>query len=394
MSDMQNSRPSALAAHLEPLRTELGQLLPEEPWEAVAKLIRRSHTVLLICHVSPDGDAIGSLLGLGLGLRNLGKQVTLACESALPPTFSFLPGFESIVNSVDVASFDLVIGLDSSDPSRLGNVYDTKRLAGIPLINIDHHTTNLFFGDINLVVPRAASTAEIVLTLLDHLGVSIDQNVATQSASPANANIGATFAPTPGVVENHGISGDSLAPVAPGIATCLLTGIITDTLSFRTSNVTPPVMRAALRLMEAGASLAKVTHYVSNQRPLVELRLLAYGLKRIETAVGLAWSEIRLADRQACGYDGDSDVGLVGMLARTKEVQMAAVFSEKENNEVEVSFRADPGFDVAQLALSLGGGGHPAAAGCTIEGSLEAAKARVLPMLRAALDEQRKSAGV
>ncbi len=394
MSDTQHSGPIALAAHLGLQKTDLGQILPEEPWETVAQLVRRSRIALLICHVSPDGDAIGSLLGLGLGLRYLGKQVTLACESAPPPTFSFLPGFESIVNSVDVASFDLVIGLDSSDLSRLGNVYDTKRLAGIPLINIDHHTTNLYFGDIDLVVPSAASTAEIVLTLLDHLGVSIDQHIATQSPSPANAKPGWTLTPTSGVVENQGGSGESLAQVAPGIATCLLTGIVTDTLNFRTSNVTPKVMGAALRLMEAGASLAQVTHYVSNQRPLVELSLLAYGLGRIKTAAGLAWSEIRLADRQACGYDGDGDVGLVGMLARTKEVHMAAVFSEKENNKVEISFRADPGFDVAQLALSLGGGGHPAAAGCTIEGPLEAAKARVMPMMRAALDEQRRSAGV
>jgi phosphoesterase RecJ-like protein len=341
--------------------SEPGQTPGMDSWEAVVALIRRSTSILLICHVSPDGDAIGSLLGLGLALRVLGKTPTLACEHALPTKFSFLPGYESVVNTLESYPFDLVIGLDSSDLSRLGSIYDSRRMARIPLINIDHHVTNLYFGHANVVNPGAASTAEIVLTLLDHLGVSINPND----------------------------GGDTVR--MSGIATCLLTGIVTDTLGFRTSNVTPQVMAAALRLMQAGASLPEVTYHAFHQRPLAELSLLSHGLDRLQTENGLAWSEISLADRQACGLEGNSDVGLVGMLARTKEVHMAAVFAEKENNEVEISFRADPGFDVAQLAFSLGGGGHPAASGCTIGGPLEAAKARVLPLMRTALEAQRKA---
>lgn len=345
----------------------------KEYWEAAADLILRSTTILLICHVSPDGDAVGSLLGLGLALQSLDKKTTLACEDAPPVKFSFLPGSESIVSEVDSASFDLVIGLDSSDISRLGSVYDVKQMAGIPLINIDHHVTNLYFGDVDLVDTTAASTAELVLTLLDHLGVPIEPNNATSLPLPAATS-------SPGAAQRM-----------QGIANCLLTGIVTDTLGFRTSNVTPRVMDAVMRLMETGASLSEVTHYAFNQRPLAELSLLARGLSRMQAEDGLAWSEITLADRHACGDTSNGDVGLVGMLARTKEVHIAAVFTEKENNQVEIGFRADPGFDVSQLALSLGGGGHPAAAGCTIEGSVEAAKTRVLPLLRAALEEQRKS---
>jgi phosphoesterase RecJ-like protein len=371
--------------------TEPGQVLKTKPqdeaWEAAVELIRRSTRILLICHVSPDGDAIGSLLGLGLGLRALGKTPTLACESPAPPKFSFLPGFDTIVNTIDAdprtksfglslrtKPFDLVIGLDCSDKARLGKIYNAdpparqaftrppdttplqegaSGLVGLPLINIDHHITNLYFGDVNLVDHKAASTAEIVLILLDRLGVSTDHD-------------------------------------GGSIATCLLTGIVTDTQGFRTSNVTPRVMEAAVRLMEAGASLSEVTHHAFGQRPLVELSLLAQGLSRMQVEGALAWSEITLAARRACGHKGSSDAGLVGMLVRTKEIHMAAVFAEKENSQVEIRFRADPGFDVAQLALSLGGGGHPAASGCTIDGSLEAAKARVLPMLRAALKEQSK----
>jgi phosphoesterase RecJ-like protein len=324
-----------------------------KPWEDAAAFIRHSARILLICHVSPDGDAIGSLLGLGRGLRMLGKTPTLACESSPPRKFSFLPDFETIVSVIEPYPYDLVIGLDCSDTTRLGKIYNAERMDGVPLINIDHHVTNLLFGDVNLVNTKAASTAEVVLRLLDHLGVPLDQDGA-------------------------------------GIALCLLTGVVTDTLGFRTSNVTPQVMASTIRLMEAGASLSEITHYAFNQRPLVELSLLAHGLSRMHTEGALAWTEIALADRHACGHRGSSDAGLVDILVRTREIHVAAVFSEMEDNQVDISFRADPGFDVAQLALSLGGGGHPAASGCKINGSLEAAKARVLPMLRAALEKQQQ----
>jgi phosphoesterase RecJ-like protein len=355
------------------VHTEQASISLLEAWKTATQLIRDSSDILLICHVSPDGDAIGSLLGLGLGLRGIGKTVALACESPIPAKFSFLAGYTSIVNTLDTYGFDLVIGLDSSDPSRLGSVYDVDRLGGVPLINIDHHITNLRFGDINVVDPQAASTAELVLTCLDHLGVSIQSDGSSDLA------------------QNEGAATREKPPQSSEIATCLLTGMVTDTLGFRTSNVTPKVMAAAVRTMEAGASLSQVTYYAFNQRSLVELSLLASGLSRLQAEDGLAWSEITLADRHACGYAGDGDVGLVGMLARTKEIHIAAVFSEKDNQQVEISFRADPGFDVAQLALALGGGGHPAASGCTVDGSLESVKAQVLPLLRVTLDEQRRT---
>lgn len=402
MSESQPLEPSASTAQRGSKADENGQVPETLPWRAAVELVRGASKILLICHISPDGDAIGSLLGLGLALHTLGKTPTLACESTPPSKFSFLSGFESIVSRVDPLPFDLVIALDSSDLTRLGEVYNIHHVAGVPLINIDHHVTNLYFGEVNLVDPNAASTAELVLTLLDHLGISIDQKPWSDPTSSLQSN--QRGLPTPartavslwrGTTSEGARDGSQIIYATDDtmreIATCLLLGIVTDTLGFRTSNVTPRVMASALRLMEAGASLSRVTHFAFNQRPVVELCLLAHGLGRMQTDRGLGWSEIRLADRRDCGYVGTGDAGLVGMLARTREIQMAVVFSEREDNQVEIGFRADPGFDVAQLALSLGGGGHPAASGCTIEGTLESARARVLPMMRAALEEQRKS---
>lgn len=338
------------------LLTPVSATETDQAWDAAATHIRAARRILLICHVSPDGDAIGSMLGLGLALQSQGKAVTMACQDRPPDKFRFLPGFDAITNAPDAPSYDLVIGLDSSDQGRLGKVYAPEQLGGIPLINLDHHITNTRYADINIIDHRAASTAELVLTLLDHLRIPPD-------AAPTETD--------------------------RDIATCLLTGIVTDTVGFRTASVTPAVMAAVVRLMQAGASLAQVTHHSFNQRPLAELALLARGLNRLHAKDGLAWSQITLADHQALGTD-TTDAGLAGMLVRTREVHISVVFIEKENQQVEISFRADPGFDVSQVALQLGGGGHPAASGCTVEGSLESAKARVLPMLRAALQEQRQ----
>lgn len=329
-----------------------------QDWGTAVRLVRRSDRILLACHVSPDGDAIGSLLGLGLALRTLGKTCTLACQDPLPSKFTFLPGSGTVVTRLDTSLFDLVISLDCSDLARLGSIYEPDRFAGIPLLNIDHHVTNLYFGDVNIVDPSAASTAEIILSLLDHLEIPIDSQ------------------------------DSSLGQDDAGIATCLLTGIVTDTLGFRTNSVTPQVMEASMRLMEAGASLAKVSYHVFNQRPLSDLYLLARGLSHLTVEDELGWSAIRLADQAATGNQDDGDAGLASMLIRTKEIHIAAVFTEQNDNTVNVSFRADPGYDVSKIALSLGGGGHPAAAGCTVEGSIEEAQAHVLPMLRIALQEQ------
>jgi phosphoesterase RecJ-like protein len=212
----------------------------------------------------------------------------------------------------------------------------------VPLLNIDHHMTNLNFGDVDLVDARASSTAEIVLRLLEYMAVPIDAE----------------------------------------LATCLLTGIVTDTRGFRTSNVTTQVMEATLRLMNAGASLPYITQRGLDRRSSAAILLWREALSSLQVKGRVAWATISLAMRQAANYVGNGDAGLVSFLVSADDADVAAVFVEREDGRVEVGFRAVPGYDVAQVALQFGGGGHALAAGCNLSGPLEEAQSRVLAALQ------------
>jgi len=313
----------------------------------VAQLIRQAQDILAICHITPDGDAIGSLLGLGWALHKLGKEHTLACADPVPDSFAYLPGSEAIV-AYPEGNYDLVIGLDCSDLKRLGVAYDQNSLRGVPIINIDHHVTNVGFGSVNWVDPGSAATAQMVLTLIERLGVPLD----------------------------------------PTIATCLLNGIVTDTRGFCTPNTTPAVVETATRLMTAGASLPEITDRVFNHRPLAMLCLWGKALGAVQLDGRIIWTEISQATRRECGLSSDSDDGLVSFLTSANEADVGIVFTEKDDGTIDVSMRSMPGIDVSSVALRLGGGGHPQAAGCNLSSSLAEARERVLAELRHSLLER------
>jgi phosphoesterase RecJ-like protein len=313
-----------------------------------SQLIRRAQQPLLVCHVAPDGDALGSLTGLAHALRQLDQSAIAACPDAVPSRFHYIPNIEAVVQNVN-ASFDLVVALDCSDPGRLGDFPKLPHFDQHPLINIDHHVTNVGFGDVDLVDPDASSTAEVLLRLLEQLDISLDLT----------------------------------------LATCLLVGIVTDTRGFRTNNVTPRVMEAALRLMEAGASLPHVTQHSLDCRPMVVMHLWAAALARLRSQDGVIWTSMPLEMRRGIGYQGDGDAGLVSFLLTAEEADASVVFVEQGDGRIEVGMRAAPGLDVAQIALRFGGGGHALAAGFSISGPLEAAEGRVLDALRVDLARQR-----
>ena len=332
--------------------------------QRAARWIEGRRDVLLICHHSPDGDALGSLLGLGLALERLPagpeKQVHLVCADPIPEEARHLPGWERVITPESPAwsaragwlSADpgrsAVISVDCSSPDRLGQAYDTALWAGVPLLNIDHHPTNTCFGQLNWVEPKAAATAQILVGLIHAMNVPLDVD----------------------------------------LATCLLHGILTDTRGFRTSNTSPDVLRTAVELMDHGAPFAALNDLIFNRRPLAAIQLWSQALQRMALRGRILSSEITQEIRQKTRYDIEGSAGLVSYLNTANEADIAVVFDERSDGTVGVSMRAVPGFDVSRVAVSLGGGGHAQAAGCTLSGSLAEVKARVLALLHETWESQ------
>ncbi|HSD84896.1 MAG TPA: DHH family phosphoesterase [Anaerolineae bacterium] len=305
----------------------------------IQRLQDASH-ILLITHISPDSDALGSMLGLAHTLRAQGRAVTPSCADPLRDRFAMLPGQADIVTQAD-GPFDLAIALDCGDELRLGSVWADRPAPKPFLINIDHHISNTHFGRLNWIDPTAASTAEMVLQLADQLGVPLTQEMAT----------------------------------------CLLYGLVGDTLGFRTSNTTAQQLRYAERCMEAGASLYDSIDQQFNRRSQALVCVWGKALNVMKVKQRLAYATISKAMRDACGM-GVADLGLSSFLVSMNEVDRAAVLVEKDDGQVEISLRAKQGHNVSKAAVSLGGGGHALAAGATIAGPLEAALARVLTALK------------
>ena len=317
---------------------------------AVERLITPAQRILLITHVSPDGDAIGSLLAMGGLLRDQSKQVTLACEDPVPDGVTWLPGSSEIARQAD-RSVDLVISLDCSDRDRMGSIYE-DRLTSVPLLNIDHHITNARFGTLNWVDPSCVATSQMVLYLAQTLGWQVTEPVAF----------------------------------------CLLTGLVTDTRSFRTSNVDAATLRAALQLVEAGASLSHVARQSLDQQPLAQVRLFADAVTGLHLEDGILWTRVTRAMRRRWALTDHGASGLSNSLAGVREAQVVVVFTERDNGTIDVGFRAAPGYDISQVATSLGGGGHPLAAGCTLSGDLDQVQDQVLERVRRSVAEQRARA--
>ena len=315
-------------------------------------LLQGCTSPLLVTHIAPDGDAVGSLLGMGWALRGLDKNPTLVCQDPIPRRFDFLPGFERITRAV-AGDFDLLISLDCSDQGRMGQVGIEPEDGGIPLLNIDHHVTNLRFGTVNLVDATAVSTSHILYRLFRHLDLELDER----------------------------------------IATCLLTGLVTDTRGFRTVNVTSDVLRLALELMEMGAPFFTIVSNGLERRPLVTLRLWGAALSRLETTDdGVVWADLPLSVQHAAGCDGGGTLGLSSLILTAEEARVSVIFAEQDGGRVEVGFRARPGWNVARTALALGGGGHALAAGCLVPDPLEQAERQVLAVLREDLARQQEEA--
>lgn len=315
---------------------------------AARKRIERAGRVLLLTHLAPDGDAVGSTLGFGLALRAAGKEVMFVCADPIPDTFRFLPACGEFTDTPR-GSYDLIAALDAADRERLGDA--AKKLAQPIDLLFDHHITNPGYAEINIIDVAAASTAELVTELLEPLGL----------------------------------------PLTKSAAECLLAGIITDTMGFRTSSTTAKTLALAQRLMAAGASLPEIYDLAFFKRSFYAVRLWAAGLAHIQLENRIVWTTISLADREAARYHGQGDADLVNVLGSVREADVAVILTERPEGKVKVSWRAVPGINVAAIAANFGGGGHVAAAGAELTGTLAEAEQIVIAATKAALNGSRNA---
>jgi bifunctional oligoribonuclease and PAP phosphatase NrnA len=302
------------------------------------RVLSENQKIIITAHKRPDGDAVGSLLGLGLALKHAGKEVQLVLQDGVPSSFHHLAGSEQIKRKSD-SDFEVSIVLDCSDLDRVGNVFQSDE---VPTINIDHHITNLNYGEINLVYPQIPATAEILAGLIPELGFVI-------------------------TLES---------------AEALLTGIITDTLGFRTNNMTPNTLRVAADLVEMGCDLPELYQKALLNRTYNSIRYWGAGINNLNLDDGLLWTALTIEDRNKIGYPGRDDGDLINVMSSIRDVDIALIFVEQTNGTVKISWRSHTGYDVSKIAFSFGGGGHKPASGAEIEGDLEDIQHQVLEATR------------
>jgi len=298
---------------------------------------------LITSHVRPDGDAIGSSLALALALLDAGKQVQVVLSGGLPTSFKHLPGADMVRTKAN-GQFDLIVSVDCSDLKRIGDALDGYRT---PDIVIDHHFTAEAFGTLNLIEPEAVATASVLTRHMREWGLVIT------------------------------------APIAAN----LITGLVTDTLGFRTANTSSEVLRQTADLMELGVDLSALYYRSLVRRTFVEAKYWGAGLSSLERADGIVWATLTVADRQASGYTGKDDSDLINIVSSIDDAEIAIMFVEQNSTRTKVSWRGlNPTVDVSQISLQFDGGGHKAASGAELSGGLAEVRERVLEVTRKVLN--------
>jgi phosphoesterase RecJ-like protein len=306
--------------------------------------------ILLLTHVNPDGDAIGSLLGAMHAVRALGKTPLPVATAGLPDYVFRLPGIEALQlyrTGDALPEADLTWMLDTATLERAGPVFDEHktRLLAQPLIVTDHHTTNEGGGALHLIDPHAASCADLLFRLLQAMD----------------------------------------APITPEAATCMLLGTFTDTQSFQTSGTRAETLRSAAGMIEAGGDLRAVVNAVYFTVPPSTIRLTSVALSTVHVEDGLVWAVVTQAMLRATGAGDAATDDTVTRMQRIADMRVCVLFREHHDGTVKISLRSVPGINVAAIAQRWGGGGHTQAAGATLQMGLEQAQREVLPLLRSAV---------
>jgi phosphoesterase RecJ-like protein len=299
---------------------------------------------MITSHIRPDGDGLGSGLALYWMLQSLGKDATVVLRDRVPPAYSVLPGSDQVLVQPDVELlYDAAFVIECSDVERPG----LPGLRNQFVVNIDHHSTTVPFGDVNWIDSTAAAVGEMIYNLCKALGVEVTKE----------------------------------------IAECIYTALLTDTGSFHFSNTTERTLKIASELVRRGVEPARISQALFYSNPFSKIRLLGLVLSSIERDESgrIAWV---IMDRdkmyEADASEEDSD-GIVNHALSIGEVEAVAFFKELSPRAYRVSLRSKGKNNVAKVAELFGGGGHRNAAGCRVEGDLEDVKRRVIEGLQNAI---------
>jgi phosphoesterase RecJ-like protein len=328
--------------------------LPDELWAEAVTLLRTASDATLVCHVAPDGDALGSMLALAHVLRRRGVDVTCTWGDerwAVPASYRWLPGIDTVASPAAVATTtpSLLVVLDTGSRDRLGVLHPLADRAGAVIV-LDHHAHNAGLSGVHLVDSRAAATAAVVEELIRRMGEELDETTAT----------------------------------------CLYTGLVTDTGSFQHSVTTPAVHAVAGRLLAAGVRPDDIGRRLWGTRPFGFVQVLGAALSRASLEIdaaagrGLVWTWTTPADLDAAGIGIDEIEPIIEVIRQTEEVDVAAVFKGDVVGTFRVSTRSRGLTDVGAACAALGGGGHRLAAGFTSRDDVETTIAKLRDAIAAA----------
>ncbi len=294
----------------------------------ILQSIAQSSSIALITHINPDGDAIGSTIALMHALDKMEKSVDVYCQDNIPSMFDFLDGVNRITKpDQSTKNYDLVIALDCSDPDRMGTCAPIMDRA-ITSANIDHHVSNTFYANINVVDEEASATGEIIYKLVTQLEIEPNKS----------------------------------------IAEALYTAIVSDTGRFSFSNTTSKTHRIVAHLIEWGADVVKLSNLLFNNHSLEWVRLLGQAINSLAIYYDgkVAIMHITQAMMDRVGATEEHSNGIIQYAKDITGVELAALLREVNDSTIKVSLRSQSIIDVSLLAQEFGGGGHKRAAGCTI----------------------------
>lgn len=319
---------------------------PTEAASHIHQRLTNANRVLILSHISPDGDAIGSLLGAWHMLQTLGVPAIPLASSTLPECSQWLPDIDQVQiyqPGMALPEADIVLMVDTASLQRIGLIYDEHRetLASLPIVIIDHHVTNDGHGQLNLINPQAASTCELLFRLIQAMNVA----------------------------------------VTPATASCLLLGITTDTHSFQTSSTKPESLRVAAELLELGANHQQLVHQVYYTLPTTSAVLVGHALYTLQYQDQVAWTTITNTMMEESQAKDEAVGEVVRIMQRIRGIQALVVFKERKDGTTKLSLRSQPSINVATLAQQWGGDGHAQAAGAILRMTPEQAAAEVLPKL-------------